>query len=421
MAPRSLSAYEAFVARLFQQNQFAIKYDLDAMHDAVTRLGLPPAGRRVVLVGGTNGKGRTVAHLNALACAAGLRVGLYTSPHLVSFRERIRVQGTPIGEEDVVRLGTPIFDRFSGQTRAAEGPRALSYFELTTLLAWTAFAEADLDLAIFEVGLGGRLDATNTVDPDVSVITGVSFDHMAYLGTTLEAIAGEKAGICRTGRPTVMHLRSSGAEQVAHAVQQRGGTLVCADGDVSPHAVATALAERAWETLMGGPPSEGLAAAARTGVGWPGRQHTLRRAGTQWWIDGAHNEEATAACADWLRDHHVSGVPAIVGLSPDRDPGALLRPLAPFVHHWHVVQSSSGRGLDAATLARSLPGASTVYDAPADAVNALRGSAEVLVTGSLYVVGDVFAALGLTADDLTVYAHPPDLSPQPSNRDASSR
>lgn len=403
-------AYGAFVARLFQQNQFAIKYDLDAMLHAAAALRLPRPGRRVVLVGGTNGKGRTVAHLNALALSHGLRVGLYTSPHLVSFRERVRLQGVPLSEHDVVAFGTPIFDRFSGQTQPAEGPRPLSYFELTTLLAWSAFAAADLDLAIFEVGLGGRLDATNTLDPDVSVITGVSFDHLAYLGDTLESIATEKAGICRAGRPTILHRAASGAREVEAAVGASGATIVAVDGAPEPVAVAAALAEQAWATVTGEAATVEHRRAARARIRWPGRQQVLERYGTRWWIDGAHNEEATRACATWLdRALGTTPLPAIVGLSPDRDPATLLAPLHPAVDTWHTVQSTSGRGWDATTLSDAL--ASTIHGArpathasPAAAVNALKGKPDVLVTGSLYVVGDVLAALGLGPDDLHVYA-----------------
>ncbi len=174
----------------------AIDMGLERIGEVAHRLGLGRPARQVVTVAGTNGKGSTVAFLEAIARAAGLRVGAYTSPHLLRYNERVRVDGTDADDGQLVSA----FERIE----TARGDIPLTYFEYGTLAALLLFEAADLDLALLEVGLGGRLDATNIVDPDVAVITTVDLDHQDYLGDDRESIGAEKAGILRAGRPCVL-------------------------------------------------------------------------------------------------------------------------------------------------------------------------------------------------------------------------
>lgn len=185
------------VAPLFQQvGSEAYKEGLENTRTLDAHFGHPHQSYRTIHVAGTNGKGSCSHTLAAILQEAGYRVGLYTSPHLVDFRERIRVNGVPMPEEYVVN--------FVEEQREFFEPLFPSFFELTTAMAFRYFADAKVDVAVIEVGLGGRLDCTNIITPDVSVITNISFDHTQFLGNTLAKIAGEKAGIMKTGIPVVI-------------------------------------------------------------------------------------------------------------------------------------------------------------------------------------------------------------------------
>ncbi len=187
--------YREAVTFLDNLQMHKIKLGLGAMRAFLARVGQPEQRLRIVHVAGTNGKGSVSASLLAVLKRAGLRVGLYTSPHLSSIRERFRIGERYISEEEFARIATAIAKTL--------GEEQITYFEFSTALALLWFAESDLDLVILETGLGGRLDATNVVNPLVSVITSISMDHEAYLGNTLTAVASEKAGIIKPGVPVV--------------------------------------------------------------------------------------------------------------------------------------------------------------------------------------------------------------------------
>ncbi|MCX7041464.1 MAG: Mur ligase family protein, partial [Gammaproteobacteria bacterium] len=174
----------------------AIAMGLDRVRVVARRLGLGHPGRQVITVGGTNGKGSTVAFIEAIALSAGLRVGAFTSPHLLRYNERVRIQGKEIDDAALVNA----FERI--EDARAEVP--LTYFEFGTLAALLVFEQSNLDLAVLEVGLGGKLDAVNIVDADVAVITTVDLDHQEYLGPDRETIGADKAGIFRAGKPCVL-------------------------------------------------------------------------------------------------------------------------------------------------------------------------------------------------------------------------
>ncbi|MFT4703123.1 MAG: dihydrofolate synthase/folylpolyglutamate synthase [Bradymonadia bacterium] len=407
--------FECIVQALFRQNQFAIKYDIEAMHAAVSSDGVSRVAQRMCLVGGTNGKGTTSAALAALATAAGLRVGLYTSPHLIDVRERMRVCGEPIARDVFVRIAAGVLDEYSGQEHPHRGERALSYFELTTLIALRWFGECSLDLAVFEVGLGGRLDATNVLDPDVSVVTSIALDHTAWLGESLELIAGEKLGIARRGRPLLLHRDSGGFDALLAAGAAASGCVEVVEGGADPEGWCWALAQAASARL-------GIAAEnaeeARARMRWPGRRDVRTTRDGNWrWLDGAHNVAATNSSSEWLASEwRNEPAPIVLGLSPDRS-ARVLAAYAPLASELHVVCSSSGRGTDVVSLRADIererasgvpwPLSITVHETPAAAMFALRSEPRVAVLGSLYVVGDALAWLGETAESLVLWADGP--------------
>src|SRR4249919_2610949 len=189
----------------------AIAMGLDRVREVARRLRIRKPGRQVVVVGGTNGKGSTVAFIESIARAAGLRVGAFTSPHLLHYNERVRIHGDDAPDGLLVAA----FERIE----AARGDIPLTYFEFGTLAALAIFADAALDLAILEVGLGGRLDAVNIVDADVAVLTTVDLDHQEYLGNDRETIGADKAGIFRAGRPCVLGERDPPSSVLRHAYE----------------------------------------------------------------------------------------------------------------------------------------------------------------------------------------------------------
>ncbi|MBP8081398.1 MAG: bifunctional folylpolyglutamate synthase/dihydrofolate synthase, partial [Arenimonas sp.] len=203
----------------------AIAMGLERVREVATRLGLGKPARHVITVGGTNGKGSTVAFIEAMARAGGLRVGAFTSPHLLRYNERIRVNGAQVDDATLVDA----FERIEsarapvssspGAKKAAGDAIPLTYFEFGTLAALIVFGQSKLDLAILEVGLGGKLDAVNIVDPDVAVITTVGIDHQEYLGADRETIGADKAGIFRPGRPCVLGERDPPSSVLRHAYE----------------------------------------------------------------------------------------------------------------------------------------------------------------------------------------------------------
>lgn len=335
---------------------------------------LPPPGRTVI-IGGTNGKGSTATLLAALGRAHGERVGLFTSPHLLRYQERIAVDGVEVGDAELVAA----FERIE----AARDGVSLTYFEFNTLAALALFRAAKVELTILEVGLGGRLDATNVVDADVAVLCSVGFDHRDWLGETLEAIGAEKAGILRRGRPAILGTTQMPASvnralaalecEVAAAdrdfhwqvhadgrwdFQQRGAELTALPapalaGAIQYRNAATALA--ALRALRTPAPLEPAAvAAALRHVRLPGRLQ--RVAGSvEWVLDVAHNEPAAAVLAHELRAFGPrSRTLAVFGMLADKDVAAVAAQLDRQVDHWLLCTPQGPRALEAARLAERM-------------------------------------------------------------------
>ena len=421
-----LAEYHAALDYLFARTTGAFKFGLDRTLQLLQALGDPHRSFAAIHVAGTNGKGSSVATAEALLRAKGLKVGKYTSPHLVDFRERIVVDGRCISADrvvDFVRTWTPTVESL-----------AATFFEATTVLAFSHFAEAAVDVALVETGLGGRLDATNVIDPVAAGVTTIDYDHTEYLGDTLQQIAAEKAGIYKRGRPAVIgesdeelrrvlaaHAHSAGAStihsvadecRISDVVVDAGGTSFVLTRRGERRALRTPLSGRHQAsnvafalTLLdaAGPPYATSLAEAEAGlssVEVPGR---FQRAG-RYIFDVAHNAEGATVLADTLAAvRPATPVVALFSVLRDKDWKAMLRRLAPHVARFVVTTAPSapaGRAwdIDAVTafaaaegiLAEALP---SFDDALARASSA---GATTLVTGSFHTVGDAMSRLQLS-------------------------
>ncbi len=398
----------------------AIEMGLARVGEVAVRLGLGRPGRRVVTVGGTNGKGSTVAFIEAIARAAGLRVGAFTSPHLLRYNERIRVDGLDASDEALIAA----FERIE----AARGEIALTYFEFGTLAALIVFEDAGLDLAILEVGLGGRLDATNIVDPDVAVITTVDLDHQEFLGNDREAIGAEKAGILRAGKPCVLAEKDP-PSSVLRRAYALGAFAIRGHSD---YLVDTLAAGWRWrepgyevdlpEPGMEAPAQRDNAAAAiaalraldlpipdaalRTGVAKaraPGRLQRLPGppGEPERVLDVAHNPQGARQLAAWLASNPKPTV-AVFSALADKDLAGITAPVAPFLMRWHLgpITDAGPRGLAVDELARrlalELPAGilhphRSLADALAAATKDVGPDGRVLVFGSFHTVAEALA------------------------------
>ncbi len=388
-----------------------MRFGLERMERALEALGHPERRYPVLHVGGTNGKGSTCAMAAAALAEAGLAVGLYTSPHLVRFNERIQVRGDPI---DDAALADAV-DRIRGACPWHEaGPEAdrLTYFEFATLAGLVHFARAGVDVAVVEVGLGGRFDATTAVEPRVSALAQIGLDHTQILGETVEQIAFEKAGIFKPGVPAVVHAHQPrGALEVLRAeAARRGAPLIVAsaawDGPIALRGAHqrgnAALAAAALRQLAraGVPVPEDAVARGIATARWPGRLEEIGGV----LLDGAHNPDGAAALAAALPALHPGRpVELVFGVLADKDHAAMLRALAPAARRLHLVAPTTPRARAAGDLyarARALGADADVHPALEDALGcATRAAADgalVCVAGSLYLVGEARALLGAT-------------------------
>lgn len=412
MAQRYQRALEYLYPRLT-----TIKFGLDTTRHLLSALGNPHEVFAAVHIGGTNGKG-SVATLVADALARqGYRVGLYTSPHLVSFRERIRVNGAPI-TRDAVATWTEHLRPLADDTGA-------TFFEMTTAIAFADFAARGAEIAVVEVGLGGRLDSTNVVTPLVSAVTHIALDHMKYLGDSLEQIAREKAGIAKPGVPFVIGesdpalaaLLADAAREAVGGQRAEGSAVIRVvepdrqwDGPLGlagPHQRRNAaVAEAVLDSLP--PrwrPSAEHTAAAFADARLPGR---LDRRG-RWLFDVAHNPDGVEALVAALRADPPPGpVHALVSILGDKEWPAMLVALDQVVDRGilTIAPSAEGRRWDLDWLARWLerpdrPPAHADWKLVPDFHTALsevaEGAGTVLVTGSFHTVGDVMRGVGLRA------------------------
>jgi dihydrofolate synthase/folylpolyglutamate synthase len=423
----SATRSDILLDRMMALHPKLIDLTLDRMWRVLGALGhperaLPP----VVHIAGTNGKGSTLAMIRAGLEGAGLSAHAYTSPHLVRFHERIRLAGDLI-EEDAL---SDILDR----CLVANGPDAITYFEITTAAAMVAFAETPADMTLLEVGLGGRLDATNVVDtPRLTVITPVDMDHQQFLGDRLADIAAEKAGIIKRGVPVIVGRQQDAALEVIEARANRLGAPILAHGQHWHVAQErgrmifqdeTGLLDLPLPALPGAHQIEnaGTALAALRALGhdeqaceaalqnavWPARMQRLRSGPltqaapeAELWLDGGHNPHAARAIADHMRGLPQRPTYLVCGMLNTKDATGFMRPFAGVAEHLYAVsipgQKATLPAADTARMAREAGLHATEAEDVTQAVATIvqtAPQARILICGSLYFAGEVLAENG---------------------------
>lgn len=419
---QSGSSLADWLVRLESYSPHEIELGLDRVLDVIDqlRLVLP---RRVFHVAGTNGKGSSVAFAQALITQSGARVGTYTSPHVIAFNERICIDSEPVSDNDIVAA----FERVD----AARGGTPLTYFEFGTIAALVVFEAHKLDVAILEIGMGGRLDAVNAVDATAGLITNVSLDHCDWLGDDVETIALEKAGIMRAGKSTVF-ASVDVPESIRRRADEIGADLVLAGRDydwtigtdnwawhgrrhsmenlkkpsligdfqIANAAGVLALLEAAGfsELLDAELVDRAFAKPALAG------RYQVIGTDRRWLLDVAHNPAAAGVLANTLAAHDFSGrTVAVLAMLDDKDVEGIVLPLADHVDDWIAVTADSRRAIDAAELGRRVANrtnkaclvAESLDQAMAHARQLAAARDRILVTGSFYLVGPVLGILGI--------------------------
>jgi len=400
--PSSPERLPAALQRLYALAPGGMKPGLTAMEEACREHGALHRAFPAVHVAGTNGKGSTCAMLEAMALAAGLRVGMTTSPHLARFAERIRIDGVPSSDDALADL----------LERALATRVSLTFFEAAMVAAFLAFRDAQVDLAVVEVGLGGRLDATNVLEaPLASALVSVGLDHCAFLGNTLDAIASDKAHVAKAGRPFVVGpALAPEARAAAIAVAAaRGARIVDASTTALPAGIALGLrgahqvqnAQVAVAVAREAKLPEHAIVAGLQNATWPGRFERLETKAGPVLLDGAHNEDGMRALVETLAVEGVRPLVTVFGAMADKAWETTLGLLAPVSGTRVYVEPKGRAATPTEALAARFPGveATSVDEALARA-RALAGPAGlVLVTGSLYLVGEARAVLlGLPRD-----------------------
>ncbi|TAL83031.1 MAG: bifunctional tetrahydrofolate synthase/dihydrofolate synthase [Rhodanobacter sp.] len=426
---RNLAEWLAYQERV---NPRSIELGLDRVNAVWQRMGAAAPAPRVITVAGTNGKGSTVALLEAMLMAAGLRVGCFTSPHLLSYNERVRIDGINADDDAL----TAAFERIEA-ARGADSAVAipLTYFEFGTLAALDLFARDLLDVAILEVGLGGRLDAVNIVDADVAIITTVDLDHMEWLGADRDSIGREKAGIARAGRPAIVGeadppdglldtLAATDAwveragidfwfERAAHGWQWQhrdGEVLHLPDPALTAPVqfVNASAAIAALHTLYadGSLAIDDFLAAASVGLQTAQVPARLQSLGGDpvLMVDVGHNPQAARALAEWLDRRAGGPLHAVYGALADKDIAGVMAALGERVEHWHLagLDQVTPRGMAAGQLAASLRQtlAGATFDEHTDVAAALSAArAATPAGGCILAFGSFFVASAVIAGE----------------------
>jgi dihydrofolate synthase/folylpolyglutamate synthase len=415
-----------------------LNYDLRRMDELLARLGNPQLAAKTVHIAGTKGKGSTAAMVAAVLSEAGYKTGLYTSPHLIDISERMRVNGRPISRDELLGL----VDRIKPEVEAVNAAAhygCLTTFEVLTALSFMFFADSKADFQVLEVGLGGRLDATNVVKPEVCAITTLGLDHTDVLGDTLAKIAAEKSGIIKPGVSVVSAEQEAEADAVIESFCGRNSApLIRVGQDITYRSLSSKKGFQSIEIkgrlgsyrielpLLGGFQRENAAVAVgilevlmEKGYGvtpqsiadglkqvrWPGRFQVIRTR-PDIVIDGAHNPQSahqlSIALCDYLKDRPQGRKTLVIGMSSDKDIGKVAAELAPLFSQVIVTRSRHPRALDAEKLSAYFSG----YDCEvrktasvAEAMNKATALAQendlICATGSLFIVGEALEWAGL--------------------------
>jgi dihydrofolate synthase / folylpolyglutamate synthase len=419
--------YQKCLEKIYQLGRFGIKLELETIQNILARLGHPEKKYPCVHVAGTNGKGSTATYVAAILQAAGFKTGIYTSPHLVRFNERICINGEMISDADVVVA-------YEAVNAADIGDRNATFFEIATAMAFFYFAEQQVDWAVIETGMGGRFDATNIIDPAVGVITNLSIEHTQYLGTTIQALATEKGGIIKPGIPVVTSVsqpsgirtlkqiakeKNAPVYQYKHdffvrktpkkpTVTYRGLNFCIPDitpplpGDHQKENLGMALA--ACELIFDSRKAADsryqltcdLVKQGLAGTRWPGRLEVIQHTPLVI-LDGAHNLKAAQVLARYL-SATLAGrkLTLVIGILDDKPYEAMLRYLLPVAHQVIITRAKIDRSLSTAVLTAAakkfFTGQIQVIEAVSDAVSyAISNTSEqdaVCIAGSLYVAGE---------------------------------
>ena len=408
--------YAEAIHFLYDLRMFGAKFGLENTIKLAALAGNPQDRLRFIHVAGTNGKGSTCAMLESIYRTAGLRVGLFTSPHLVSFGERIQVDRQVIAADEVARAMSELQPLLETSPRDAHP----TFFEVVAVMALRYFAEQKCDLVVWETGLGGRLDATNIVTPLASVITNIQFDHEEWLGGSLERIAFEKAGIIKPGVPVIT--AAEGPEPlkvIRQAAQQLRSPLTVvssADANRPPldtlelpllgrhqrlNAAVALATVRALATII--PVEESEFERGLAGVRWLGRMQVFRRPeGQTFLLDGAHNPAGAEALAEALKQNFPGARPTlIVGTLRDKNWRSILMRLAPLTDKLLLAPVGSERSAvpgELASVGREANPRAAVFVCAtlSEALGRAAADPFVVITGSLYLVGEALAALQIS-------------------------
>ena len=408
--------YSEAIQFLYGLRLFGAKFGLENTFKLAAMAGNPQDRLRFIHVAGTNGKGSTCAMLESICRAAGLRVGLFTSPHLVSFRERVQVNRQLIPEAAVVRLVGEL-QPWLKQFPAGHHP---TFFEVVTLMALKFFAEQECDLVVWETGLGGRLDATNIVTPLVAVITNIALDHQQWLGDTVEKIAAEKAGIIKPDVPVITAadepealavIEKTAGEKHAPLIKVGRASSLSSSGKMPAtpllgdhQKLNAALALATVGALQDKiPVSDAVIRNGLQNVNWPGRMQLIQKPGGQKiLLDGAHNVAGARVLRQAL-EKYFGGTRRILvlGVLQDKDWRQFCETLAPLAARIYTVPVSSERTADACKLAAACRAVNSTAEIVAgdslrEALGKTAGDDFVVVSGSLYLVGEALESFGLS-------------------------
>ena len=403
--------------RLFALEQFGIKLGLDNIRTLLAALGNPERAWRSIHIGGTNGKGSVAAMVERGLRAAGLRTGRYTSPHLDRIEERVALDGTPVDRATFDTVTEHVFgavDQWRADGTLTVSPTS---FEVSTAVAFEIFRRRAVDVAVVEVGLGGRYDATNVLTPIIAAITSIALDHERHLGSTLSEIAYEKAGIIKEGVPLVTgRLPREAAARIAKVAAGVGAAIVHAHATTTDRryppltlalagrhqlenaAVAVAIMER-WSVMVCHVPTEAIVTGL-TDCEWPARLEWLRLAGGgELLIDAAHNPAGAAALASYLQDTRSPKLPMVFAAMADKDLSGMIKALEPVASMFVATTVPHARARGADDLAadiRKHTGSVHVIAAPTPELaveRALEHSPRAVAAGSIYMVGPLRSRL----------------------------